>query len=80
MPDDILQSEMPVRIAVFAAVLLVMALWEVAAPRRRREIPRLLRWTNNLALVALDAALIRIAFPSPPSAWRCSRPGTAGGF
>ncbi|BCX18558.1 MAG: hypothetical protein KatS3mg117_2240 [Geminicoccaceae bacterium] len=28
-----------------------MAAAEVASPRRRREIPRVLRWTNNLALV-----------------------------
>jgi sterol desaturase/sphingolipid hydroxylase (fatty acid hydroxylase superfamily) len=48
---------------VFLGVLAVMALWEVAAPRRRREIPRLLRWSNNLALVVLDAAVVRLAFP-----------------
>ncbi|NNE52458.1 MAG: sterol desaturase family protein [Sulfitobacter sp.] len=47
----------------FVAILLAMALWEVAAPRRRVEIPRLLRWSNNLALVVLDAALVRLVFP-----------------
>ena len=40
-----------------------MALWEVAAPRRRREIPRVIRWTNNLALVVLDTAILRLTFP-----------------
>jgi sterol desaturase/sphingolipid hydroxylase (fatty acid hydroxylase superfamily) len=40
-----------------------MAAWEVAAPRRRQEIPRLLRWSNNLAIVAIDTALVRLTFP-----------------
>jgi sterol desaturase/sphingolipid hydroxylase (fatty acid hydroxylase superfamily) len=40
-----------------------MAVWEVIVPRRRVEIPRLLRWSNNLALVVLDTLLVRLAFP-----------------
>ncbi|OYX42055.1 MAG: sterol desaturase [Rhodobacterales bacterium 32-67-9] len=63
MPDAILAYEAPIRLAVFLAVLAVMAAWELAAPRRRMDIPRLLRWSNNLALVVIDAALVRLAFP-----------------
>ncbi len=37
--------------------------WEVAAPWRRAEVPRLLRWGNNLALVVVDAAVVRLVFP-----------------
>ncbi|WP_410468811.1 sterol desaturase family protein [Aestuariicoccus sp. MJ-SS9] len=44
-------------------MLALMAAWELAAPRRRQEIPRLLRWSNNLALVALDALCVRLVFP-----------------
>jgi sterol desaturase/sphingolipid hydroxylase (fatty acid hydroxylase superfamily) len=40
-----------------------MAIWEAAAPRRRREIPRLIRWSNNLAIVAIDTLLVRLTFP-----------------
>ena len=40
-----------------------MAIWEFAAPRRRIEIPRLVRWSNNLGLVALDTLLVRLTFP-----------------
>ena len=40
-----------------------MASWELAAPRRRQEIPRLIRWTNNLALVVVDTILLRLSFP-----------------
>ena len=51
------------RLAIFLGVLCVMALAEVAAPRRRVEIPRLIRWSNNLALVVIDTALVRLVFP-----------------
>lgn len=40
-----------------------MAAWELAAPQRRVEIPQLIRWSNNLGLVALDALLVRFLFP-----------------
>ena len=63
MTDWLLAHEPDVRLAFFLGVLVVMALWEVAAPRRRREIPRLLRWTNNLGIVVLDTLVVRLAFP-----------------
>ncbi len=58
-----LGNEPTIRFAAFLGVLAVMILWEVAAPRRRREISRVLRWTNNLALVVLDTAILRLTFP-----------------
>jgi len=59
----LLQNEPVVRLSFFLCVLVAMAAWEVAAPRRRREIPRLLRWTNNLLVVVLDAMFVRLFFP-----------------
>ena len=56
-------TEGALRLSVALGLLLVMALWELAAPRRRADMPRLVRWSNNLALVALDAALVRLIFP-----------------
>lgn len=62
--DALLLSHEPVvRAAAFFVILLAMAAAEIASPRRRREIPRVLRWTNNLALVALDTAILRLLFP-----------------
>ena len=63
MADTLLQNESTLRLTVFLLMLGGMAAWELASPRRRVEIPRLIRWTNNLALVALDTAILRIAFP-----------------
>ena len=63
MPETILAAEPTIRLAAFLGVLVAMALWEVVAPRRRREIPSVIRWTNNLALVVLDTAILRLTFP-----------------
>ncbi len=63
MIEKVLQHEASIRIAAFLAVLVLMAVLEVASPRRRREIPRLVRWTNNFALVAIDTLLLRLLFP-----------------
>ena len=63
MIETILAHEPLLRLAVFLGVLVVMAGWELAAPRRRQEIPRVLRWTNNFALVILDTIVLRLTFP-----------------
>jgi sterol desaturase/sphingolipid hydroxylase (fatty acid hydroxylase superfamily) len=61
--EDIINYEAAIRMAIFFGILIVMAAWELAAPRRWVEIPRLVRWSNNLGLVVLDALLVRLAFP-----------------
>ncbi|MEQ9041893.1 MAG: sterol desaturase family protein [Silicimonas sp.] len=63
MSDALLTAEPTLRLSVFLGMLALMALWEVAAPKRRREIPRVIRWTNNLALVLVDTMLLRLTFP-----------------
>jgi sterol desaturase/sphingolipid hydroxylase (fatty acid hydroxylase superfamily) len=63
MTDLILANEPLIRMAFFLGILLAMALWEVVAPRRRREIPRLIRWSNNLGVVVIDTLLVRLTFP-----------------
>ena len=63
MSETILATEATIRLAIFLGVLAAMALWEMAAPRRRLEIPRVIRWTNNLALVVVDTVILRLTFP-----------------
>lgn len=63
MTETILANEPLLRLAVFLSVLVAMAGWELAAPRRRQDIPRVLRWTNNLALVVVDTIILRLTFP-----------------
>lgn len=63
MTESLLATEPQLRLIVFLCVLAAMALWEVAAPRRRQEIPRVIRWTNNLGLVVIDTIVLRLTFP-----------------
>jgi len=63
MADFLLNNEPTIRLTTFLAVLVGMMLWEVATPRRRQEIPKVLRWTNNLSLVVIDTAILRLTFP-----------------
>lgn len=63
MSELLLVHEPAIRLAFFLSILLGMAIWEMAAPRRRLEIPRLLRWSNNLAIVVIDTLLVRMTFP-----------------
>lgn len=58
-----MQSEPVVRFGFFVGVFALMAVWEALAPARARSFPRAARWPSNLAIVALDAALLRFAFP-----------------
>lgn len=64
MWESIEPYEPVVRLAVFFAVLTAIALWEALAPRRRRRFSRWRRWPSNLALVALNTALLRLLFPA----------------
>lgn len=63
MTEFLVINEPVIRIAFFLAILVALAAWEVAAPRRRREIPRNIRWTNNLGVVVVDTILVRLTFP-----------------
>jgi sterol desaturase/sphingolipid hydroxylase (fatty acid hydroxylase superfamily) len=61
--ETIFAAEPQLRLGVFLGVLAIMALWELLAPRRRRDIPRVIRWSNNLALVVIDTIVLRLTFP-----------------
>lgn len=58
-----MSAEPWLRFGAFLAVFAVMALWEAAAPRRPRALARRERWPHNLALLAVDAAVVRIVAP-----------------
>lgn len=55
--------EATVRLSFFFGVLLLMALWELLAPRRPLTIRKTPRWTSNLALVVLNTIAVRLAIP-----------------
>ena len=57
------QFEISVRFACFGGVLLVMAIWELRAPRRSLTVRKGPRWASNLALVAMNVVLARLLVP-----------------
>lgn len=61
---DLLTYEPAIRGSVFLSVLLLMALWEILAPRRRGDLSRRGRWPSNLGIVVVDSLLVRLVFPA----------------
>ena len=62
--NELLQHEPVIRLGFFLGVFAVMGLWEVLAPRRALGVSKAWRWTNNLAIVFLNTALVRVLFPT----------------
>jgi len=60
----ITDNEIQIRLSFFFGIFIVMALWELFAPRRRLLISKTLRWSNNLALVVLNSFVLRLLFPA----------------
>jgi sterol desaturase/sphingolipid hydroxylase (fatty acid hydroxylase superfamily) len=58
-----LDSEPFIRIGFFLAILIIMALWETAAPRRPLTDRKIVRWFNNLSLILIDTVALRFLFP-----------------
>ena len=63
MPSTAIAAEPLIRLGCFVGILVLMALWEVATPRRPQSIRCRLRWPNNLALVVLNTFVLRLLFP-----------------
>ncbi len=63
MTEFILTHQTAIRLTLFCAILGAMMGWEVTAPRRELSAGRMVRWTSNLGLVALNSVTIRLLFP-----------------
>lgn len=59
---NLLTLEASIRLGAFAGVFGLMALWELAAPRRQLRVGRR-RWAGNVALTIFNTAVLRIAVP-----------------
>jgi len=62
--EFLLANEKEVRMGFFFGMLVLIGLWEVAAPRRALTISKVVRWTNNLGLVFFNSFILRILFPA----------------
>jgi sterol desaturase/sphingolipid hydroxylase (fatty acid hydroxylase superfamily) len=57
-----MQHEPFIRLIFFVGVLVVMAIWEVVAPRRPLSQSKPLRWFSNLGLVVVSTIAVRLTF------------------
>ena len=57
-------TELAIRLAAFAGVFSVMALWELLAPRRPWAVGRALRWPSNLGILVADVLAVRLLLPT----------------
>jgi len=60
----VLEREAVLRLGCFAAVFVVMCLWEIVSPRRPLSVPKLQRWTHNIGLLFLNSLVLRVLFPA----------------
>jgi len=63
MSELVANGETALRLGAFLGVLVAMMVWEVLAPRRTRSATRGVRWTANLGIAVLNAAMLRVLFP-----------------
>lgn len=62
MNDFILQQGDQIRLGFFLGIFAVVALWELAAPRRKLTVSKSVRWINNLAIVVLNSLVLKAVF------------------
>ena len=80
MIDAILNNEPALRLSFFLGVLIVVTLWETAAPRRDRNLPRWTRWPSNLGIVVLNSFMLRFLFPFAAVGMAVSASANGWGF
>jgi sterol desaturase/sphingolipid hydroxylase (fatty acid hydroxylase superfamily) len=60
----VLANEPLIRTGFFFGVFALVALWELASPRRALRLSRRQRWTANLGIVVLNTVVVRLVFPT----------------
>jgi len=63
MSKFLFHYEPVIRVGFFFGILLLMAFWEVLAPRRPWSASKKGRWFCNLAVVLIDTLALRLLFP-----------------
>ncbi len=60
----VIDNEVYIRLGCFLSVFIMMALWEMMAPRRTLTSPKGLRWMNNLSITLINSLIVRLIFPT----------------
>lgn len=62
--EIVIDNEASIRLGCFAAVLIVMLLWELVAPRRALRVSKSRRWASNFGVMVLNTIVVRLLFPA----------------
>ena len=62
--EFVVNHEVAIRLSFFFGTFIIIALWEIIAPRRALTVSKLVRWANNLGLVFLNSFIIRLLLPA----------------
>ena len=68
MSELISANEPAIRLGAFLGIFALVALWELAAPRRALARPRWLRWYGNIGISLLNTLAVRLLIPLLPVA------------
>ena len=60
----LMKYELAIRLVFFFGIFIIIARWELVAPKRVLNISKLLRWSNNISLVILNSVILRLLFPA----------------
>ncbi len=60
MNSYLLTHEPFIRFGCFFAILILMAMWEIVAPRRQLQTSKPRRWFGNLGIVFIDTLILRL--------------------
>ena len=61
-----MKDEVAIRLGFFIATFATMTIWELLAPRRTLTTSKTVRWFANLAIIFLNATVVRLGFPLLP--------------
>jgi len=59
----LLSHEVSIRLGAFLGIFILVALWELLAPRRILTVSKIIRWYSNLGITVINSCLLRWGFP-----------------
>lgn len=62
--EIVTSNELIIRLGFFIGTFIIIALWEVIAPKRALTVSKAIRWLNNLGIVVLNTIILRLLFPA----------------
>lgn len=58
-----MKNEIAILLISFALIFVLVALWEIGAPRRRQKTSKKTRWITNPSIIIINPVLLRLVFP-----------------